>query len=201
LSPALCPPLQSAIQAWPTVLQFLAAVLVADLTQALLHRAYHTVPLLWRFHEVHHSCQHLDWLAGSRMHLIEILLTRSFVLLPLLLLGFAPGVINAYVVLVGLQAVLAHANLGLRPSWLDYVLVLPRYHHWHHSSDPAYVNKNLAIHLPLIDMLMSSFKLPREGWPEAYGLHDPDSVPQGILQQHLAPFRRARPSVAKVSDF
>ena len=124
---------------------------------------------------------------------LEILLTRGLVLLPLVLLGFSPGVVNAYVILVGLQAVLAHANLGLRFGWLEYVLVLPRYHHWHHARRADYTDANYAIHLPLVDMLMGTFRLPRDGsWPEEYGVMEPGSVPDGFWRQHLAPFRPRR---------
>ncbi len=183
------PALSAAIQSLPAWLQFLLAVLCADLAQALVHRTYHRQAWLWRVHAVHHSSRHLDWLAGSRMHLLEILLTRGLVLLPLVLLGFSPGVVNAYVILVGLQAVLAHANLGLRFGWLEYVLVLPRYHHWHHARRADYTDGNYAIHLPLVDMLMGTFRLPRDGsWPEEYGVMEAGSVPAGFWRQHLAPF-------------
>jgi lathosterol oxidase len=186
---AAFPPLQATIQWLPTWAQFLLAVLVADLAQASLHRAYHRVPFLWRFHAVHHSSRHMDWLAGSRMHLLEILLTRSVVLLPLVVLGFSAGAINAYVILVGLQAVLAHANLGLRFGWLEQVIVLPRYHHWHHARRADFTDANYAIHLPLVDRLMGTHRLPADGsWPEDYGILDPAEVPPGIWRQHLAPF-------------
>jgi lathosterol oxidase len=185
------PWLAAQVAALPLLLQFVLAVFIADLSQALLHRAYHRVPCLWRFHAVHHSSVRIDWLAGSRMHLLEILLTRAVVLAPLLAFGFAAEVINAYVVLVGLQAVLAHANLGLRFGWLESVLVLPRYHHWHHARDPSAVDANYAIHLPLIDRLLGTHRLPADGsWPTDYGLLDPDEVPAGIIAQHLAPFRQ-----------
>jgi lathosterol oxidase len=188
---AAFPSLKAAIQSLPVWAQFLLAVLCADLAQATLHRAYHKLPWLWRFHSVHHSSRHMDWLAGSRMHFLEIVLTRGFVLLPLVVLGFSQGAINAYVILVGLQAVVAHANLGLRFGWLEYVLVLPRYHHWHHAREQGYVDANYAIHLPLVDMLMGTFKLPRDGsWPAEYGVLQPEEVPEGILAQHLMPFRR-----------
>jgi lathosterol oxidase len=190
---AAFPPVQAAIQWLPVWAQFLLAVLCADIAQSLLHRAYHRVPWLWRFHAVHHSSRHMDWLAGSRMHLLEILLTRSFVLLPLVVLGFSPGAINAYVILVGLQAVLAHANLGLRFGWLEQVLVLPRYHHWHHARREDFTDANYAIHLPLVDRLMGTHRLPEDGsWPEEYGILEPGEVPRGILRQHLAPFLPAR---------
>lgn len=186
------PALREAVRTLPAWLQFPLAVLLADLAQSLLHRAYHRVPWLWRFHAVHHSSERLDWLAGSRMHLLEIVLTRLAVLAPLVAAGFSAAALNAYVVFVGLQAVLAHANLGLRFGWLEHVLVLPRYHHWHHANDPAYADANYAIHLPLVDRLLGTHRLPPDGrWPEALGLHDPAEVPaEGFWRQHLAPLRR-----------
>ena len=190
---AAFPSLKAAIQSLPVWAQFLIAVFVADLAQALLHRAYHNVPWLWRFHAVHHSSRRMDWLAGSRIHLAEILMTRSAVLLPLVVLGFSPGAINAYVILVGLQAVLAHANLGINFGFLEYLLVLPRYHHWHHARHKDYLDVNYAIHLPLVDMLMGTFKLPPRGeWPLEYGVMKLETVPRGIVEQHLMPFRGGR---------
>ncbi|WP_454831229.1 sterol desaturase family protein [Pseudoxanthomonas wuyuanensis] len=191
---AAFPVLKNAIQSLPVWAQFLIAVFVADLAQALLHRAYHNVPWLWRFHAVHHSSREMDWLAGSRIHFVEIVLTRSAVLLPLLVLGFSASAVNAYVILVGLQAVLAHANLGIRFGVLEYLLVLPRYHHWHHARHQDYLDVNYAIHLPLVDMLMGTFKLPRkqEDWPEEYGVMKLETVPRGIVEQHLMPFRGGR---------
>lgn len=181
---------KAAIQSWPIWLQFILAVFVADLFQAGLHRIYHNVPFLWRFHAVHHSSRHMDWLAGSRIHLIEILLTRSAVLTPLVVLGFSAPAINGYVILVGVQAVLAHANLRINFGWLEYVLVTPRYHHWHHARHADYMDVNYAIHLPLVDMLMGTFKRPPANtWPEEYGVMKLETVPTGIVAQTLMPLR------------
>jgi sterol desaturase/sphingolipid hydroxylase (fatty acid hydroxylase superfamily) len=177
------------IQGLPIWLQFLAAVFFADLFQAGLHRIYHHVPFLWRFHAVHHSSRHMDWLAGSRVHLIEVLMTRSAVLLPLVVLGFSPEAVNAYIILVGIQAVLAHANIDFDFGWLEYVLVTPRYHHWHHARHVDYMYVNYAIHLPLVDMLMGTFKRPPRGeWPEEYGVMKLETVPRGLLAQTIMPF-------------
>jgi lathosterol oxidase len=182
------PALKAWVQSWPVWVQFGAAVLLADVFQAGLHRIYHRVPFLWRFHAVHHSSRHMDWLAGSRVHLVEVMLTRSAVLLPLVLMGFSPDAVNAYVVLVGLQAVLAHANLNLNFGWLEYLLVTPRYHHWHHARHADYMDVNYAIHLPLVDMLMGTFRRPPAGsWPEEYGVMKLESVPRGIIAQTVMP--------------
>lgn len=187
------PEVKGLVGSMPGWVQFLLAVFVADVAQATLHRAYHRISVLWRFHAVHHSSRDLDWLAGSRVHFVETVMTRSVVLLPLLVLGFSTPAVNAYVILVGLQAVVAHANIGVRFGLLEYVLVLPRYHHWHHARHIDYWDRNYAIHLPLVDMLMGSFKLPRDGsWPEEYGVLKLETVPRGIVAQHLMPFRTER---------
>jgi lathosterol oxidase len=185
---AAFPTLKQGIQSLPVWAQFLLAVFSADLVQALLHRAYHNLPWLWRFHAVHHSSRHMDWLAGSRIHIAEILMTRSAVLLPLVVLGFSAEAVNAYVILVGVQAVLAHANLRLDFGWLEYVLVTPRYHHWHHARHADYIDVNYAIHLPLVDLLMGTFKRPpRDAWPDEYGVMKLETVPVGFWKQALMP--------------
>ena len=185
------PGVQSIVSALPFLVQFLLAVFVADLAQAVLHRCYHRITTLWKFHAVHHSSRDLDWLAGSRVHLIETILTRSIVILPLMALGFEQSALNAYAVLVGLQAVVAHANIDIRFGWLEYVVTLPRYHHWHHARHKEFWDCNYAIHLPVVDMLMGTFRLPRDGsWPEEYGVFTLESVPNGFVAQHAMPFRR-----------
>jgi sterol desaturase/sphingolipid hydroxylase (fatty acid hydroxylase superfamily) len=186
---AALPSLKTFLHGLPLWVQFLMCIFFADLFQAVLHRGYHKLGFLWRFHAVHHSSRHMDWLAGSRVHLFEIVLTRCAVLLPLVALGFSAPAVNAYVVLVGVQAVLAHANLKLDFGWLEYVVCSPRYHHWHHARDEAYVDANYAIHLPVIDMMMGTFRRPPAGtWPEEYGVMDLESVPAGFLAQHAMPF-------------
>lgn len=199
-APLSLPGVKQAVSSMPGWAQFVVAVFVADLAQAVLHRAYHRISALWRFHSVHHSSRDLDWLAGSRIHFVETVLTRSIVLFPLLVAGFSVGVVNAYVILVGLQAVVAHANIGVRFGPLEYVLVLPRYHHWHHARHVDYWDRNYAIHLPLVDMLLGSFKLPRDGsWPAEYGVLKLESVPRGFVAQHAMPFRAKQTYVDHVA--
>src|SRR4029077_9569518 len=69
--------LQAAMGSLPWLVQFFLAVLVADLAQYWIHRALLVVPWLWRFHAIHHSSKSLDWIAGSRAHIVDDLLTRG----------------------------------------------------------------------------------------------------------------------------
>ena len=80
---ARVPAIQSAIASLPGVAQFVLLVAVTDCTQYWVHRAFHAVPMLWRFHAVHHSADHMDWLAGSRLHLVDIAVTRGLTYVPI----------------------------------------------------------------------------------------------------------------------
>lgn len=177
--------LRAAIAGLPLLAQLLGIVLVADLAQYWVHRAFRAVPALWRVHAVHHSSTAMDWLAGSRLHVIDVLATRGLVLVPIFLLGFDTRALYAYLVLVAFHAVFVHANVRFRFGWLDYVVTTPRGHHWHHA--PAPVDKNFAVHLPVLDRLFGTQHLPGDQWPETYGI-DGDPVPEGYARQLAYPF-------------
>ena len=179
------------IRGWVANLDFFVAVfaivLVADLVQYWTHRAYHEVPLLWRLHAVHHSVKSMDWLAGSRQHIIELLITRTLVLAPIYVLGFSKEVIDAYIVIVGFQAVFNHANVSVRLGPLRYVIVTPNFHHWHHSQDKEALDRNYAAHFAFLDYLFGTAVKSDREWPEAYGVLG-DYVPNGYLKQTVFPF-------------
>jgi sterol desaturase/sphingolipid hydroxylase (fatty acid hydroxylase superfamily) len=191
LAPRLAvPALQAAVATLPLVVQFVAIVLVADLTQYAVHRAFHEVPVLWRFHRVHHSSTAIDWLAGSRLHLADVVVTRGLVLVPLAVLGFAPAAIYAYLTFVSVHAVFIHANFAPRAGWLERMIVMPHFHHWHHADELAAVNRNYAVHLPWIDRVFGTAYEPAR-WPSGYGLAD-GTAPAGVVAQLLWPFRGPR---------
>ncbi len=179
------------IQGWVQNLPFPVAlfgiVLVADLVQYATHRAYHEVPLLWRLHAVHHSAKHMDWMAGSRQHILELIITRTLVLAPIFVLGFSKNVIDAYIVIVGFQAVFNHANVSVRLGPLRYVIVTPNFHHWHHSQDDEAIDKNYAAHFAFIDHLFGTAVQSDRTWPAHYGVVG-DYVPNGFWKQVMFPF-------------
>jgi lathosterol oxidase len=184
---ALHPGVQAAIAAQPFGLQFVEIVLVADLAEYAIHRLFHALPWLWRFHAVHHSSEVMDWLAGSRMHLVDVVVTRALVFVPLYVLGFAPAPVYAYLVFVSFHAVLIHANVRFRFGPLAAVVATPQFHHWHHAADAAAVDKNFAVHLPLLDRLFGTYYMPRDRWPSAYGIAG-NPVPGRYLAQLRYPF-------------
>jgi sterol desaturase/sphingolipid hydroxylase (fatty acid hydroxylase superfamily) len=176
---------QAHVNALPSVARFVLIVLAADAVEYAFHRACHEVPWLWRIHAIHHSPAYMDWLSGSRLHFLEPLVTRSFVLVPIFLLGFPQDTIFAYLIFVSVQSTLIHSNIKADFGWLRYVIVTPRFHHWHHASDAEAIDRNYTAHTPLWDLLFGTFHLPKDRWPVTYGTVKP--VPGGMIGQFLYP--------------
>ena len=175
----------------PIWLQFFEIMLLTDFVQYWLHRGFHRVPFLWRFHAVHHSAQTMDWLAGSRMHLVEIVSLRAFTVMPMQVLGFEQNALYAYLVTVYLYATYIHANLRFNIEFFKPLLVTPRFHHWHHGIEPEAVDVNFAVHFPILDRLFGTYYMPARLWPSGYGVGG-HPVPNGFMQQMVYPFRREK---------
>jgi len=187
------------VRAWigslPFVVQFVTIMFLTDFVQYWVHRAFHRVPWLWHFHAVHHSAQSMDWMAGARMHFLEILALRSTTAIPMFILGFSPSAMNAYILLVYVYSTFVHANLGWRFPWAEKLLVTPRFHHWHHGIEREAIDVNFAIHFPLFDRLFGTHFLPQDQWPSGYGIEG-HPVPHGYVEQFKHPFRGGKPPAA-----
>ena len=182
------------IRAWvsalPFLVQFVAIMFLTDLVQYWLHRAFHRIPWLWNFHAVHHSARSMDWMAGARMHFLEILVLRGTTAIPMFVLGFSAQAMNAYIFVVYLYSTFVHANLGWRFPIVERILVTPRFHHWHHGIEDAAVDVNFAVHFPVLDWLFGTYHFPTDQWPAGYGVQG-HPVPKGYLAQLKYPFRRS----------
>jgi lathosterol oxidase len=126
-------------------------------------------------------------MSGNRQHIVDAAVTRSLVYIPAFALGFSELPMILYVVLVSVQSVFIHANVNFRFGPLRYLIATPQFHHWHHGVEREAIDKNFAIHLPLLDLLFGTFHLPGERWPKGYGVH-PNDVPDSYLAQWVYPF-------------
>jgi lathosterol oxidase len=175
--------------ALPLVVQVLAIMLVADLAQYTVHRGFHRVSWAWPFHAIHHSSRAMDWLAGSRLHVVDIIVTRGVTLLPVLIIGFSQQALYIWLVIVAAQATLNHVNIRFDVPVLNQLIVLPRFHHWHHAVTP--IDRNFAVHFPWIDRLFGTYHMPGGEWPAETGIHG-DPVPPEFTRQLVWPFAPAR---------
>ena len=181
--------LTTAVGALPLLVQVPLILLVADFTQYWVHRTFHSVPLLWPFHAIHHSATEMDWLAGSRLHLVDVIVTRGLTYVPIFTLGFSERAVMAYVFLVAAQATFIHSNVRWEFRALRKLIATPAFHHWHHSAEREAVDKNFAVHTPIWDSLFGTYYLPNR-WPIEYGLADGRDVPARWVAQLIYPLRR-----------
>lgn len=166
------PGFQDWISSLPLLAQFAIAVLVVDLVSYGMHRAFHEIPWMWRFHAVHHSITEMDWLASARLHPLNQAFDRAAIAVPLVLFGFSRATFGAYLVFTAFMALFIHANVRLTFGPLRWLIATPEFHHWHHGDEPAAVNTNFSAQFPWVDALFGTLRLPHR-WPVAYGIREP----------------------------
>ena len=184
------PSIPSVVSAQPWWARWLEAFAIAELAGYWGHRASHQIPILWRFHRVHHSAPELDWLAPNRRHPIDAIVALASTSLPVLALGFSVPTVATHFALKRIQGLLVHSNVNVRLGPFERVVVTPMFHHWHHSADPSTWNKNYAGSLPAVDWLFGTMYLPGR-WPDSYGC-DGDVPDVGYLARLLSPWRASR---------
>ncbi len=183
--------LLASVAAAPLWLRIAATFLIGEAGFYWGHRLSHEVPLLWRFHAVHHSAENIDWLVNTRAHPVDLVFSRLCGLVPLYMAGLAGPVgasgtaVPALVVVAGTAwGFFIHANLRWRFGWLEWLVATPAFHHWHHTLD-GHINKNYAAMLPGLDRLFGTFHLPARQWPTQYGTDTP--VGATLSEQLLRP--------------
>ena len=172
----------------PTWLIVIELIVLMDLLTYCIHRVFHTVPWLWRFHALHHSAKYIRWSTTGRVHPINEAINYLVTVVPLALVGFPISVVLPVSPIVIAFAIGAHTqwNIGFGP--LSSVFVSPRFHHWHHTHSHEGGNKNFANVFSFWDRLFGTYYLPKDRMPETFGL-DVDDVPESYLGQLLYPFR------------
>jgi sterol desaturase/sphingolipid hydroxylase (fatty acid hydroxylase superfamily) len=180
-------PLRSGIAASPTWVQIVAGFAITTVGGYAGHRAAHEVPLLWRFHRVHHSIRDLDWLAANHLHPLDETFGRCAAVLPLYALGFGRLSLGAFVILITVQAIFIHANVRMNFGPVRWLIATPQFHHWHHAREPRAYNTNYAGEFPILDALFGTLYLPANRWPAQYGIDE--SEPPGYLRQLAWPLR------------
>jgi sterol desaturase/sphingolipid hydroxylase (fatty acid hydroxylase superfamily) len=178
---------RSAVALQPWWVQAIEVVALSDLLIYWGHRLQHRVTWLWRFHSIHHSAEHLDWLAAHREHPVDTVYTLTLINLPAFVLGFPLETLAGLAAFRGLWAIYIHSNVRMPIGPLRALIGAPELHHWHHDRDRRAGNyANLS---PLMDLIFGTYRCPdRE--PEAFGIDEP--IAPGYLRQLAHPFQRRR---------
>ncbi len=145
---------------WPEWLEIGFAVLALDLIIYLQHQVFHLVPMLWRFHMMHHSDLDLDVTSGVRFHPVEIILSTILKAASVIFLGVSPFAVVIFEIVLNGMALFNHSNVQM-PLSLDQMLrwfiVTPDMHRIHHSVDPQETNSNYGFNVPWWDRLFGTY--------------------------------------------
>lgn len=171
---------------WPFAVKLIVAVFLIDLVSYWRHRLMHT-KWLWPIHAIHHSSIRLDWLSTERFHVFNYFITTIINTLAVqVLLG--PEVALYGSMLRRFYNFFIHANINVSFGILGYVFVSPRFHHWHHSSEPAAKNRNYCTFFSCIDLVFGTFYLPKKiPLPREIGITVP--VEESMWKQFVYPFK------------
>lgn len=188
LTPHIVPEqFRSWVGAQPFWIQLPVLLLLSDLGFYAVHRMFHKVPWLWKFHAVHHSIEEMDWLAAHRVHPLDQILTKGASLLPVFALGFSAWPVAAYAAIYHWQSLFIHSNVKISLGPLARIFASPHFHHWHHANHKEAFDKNFAGQLSLLDALFGTLHMPSEKMPRRYGTDTP--VPKNYGPQLLFPFQ------------
>lgn len=180
----------SGLSFWPQLIVYLVAL---DGMLYVSHRAFHTASL-WRYHAVHHSPEHLDWISARRFHPVDIALHSVLPDFVLLALGVSPEIVLLVAPYNVAHSALVHANLDWAFGPFKYVLAGPVFHRWHHTDIERGGSKNFAATFPVIDLLFGTFYMPQGVLPDQYGVDD-KGFPDDFGGQLVYPFQgRKRPA-------
>jgi sterol desaturase/sphingolipid hydroxylase (fatty acid hydroxylase superfamily) len=142
-------------------------VVALDLIIYLQHVMVHAVPVLWRFHRVHHADLDIDTTTGLRFHPVEIILSMLLKFAAIAALGPPVVAVLIFEVVLNAMSMFNHGNVRL-PLWLDRwlraIVVTPDMHRVHHSVEDDETNSNFGFNLSLWDWLFGTYRdQPRAG--------------------------------------
>lgn len=149
----------------PVWAQDAVGFVLMDYTTYLWHVLTHKVPLLWRFHLVHHIDQELDASTALRFHAVDMLVSAPFRALQVLVSGASPRALAVWRNWFLLAILFHHSNWRLPGEWdrrLAYVVTTPHMHGVHHSARPELTGSNWSSGLSWWDRLHGTFRLDPE---------------------------------------
>ena len=187
---------------WPV--RIAASLLACDLIDYLFHRLQHGLPLMWRFHRIHHSDPRLDASTSLRFHPVEGVAQTAFQAVAIVVFGIRLDAVALFDTLLLMLLYVQHANIAW-PERVDRVLrlalVTPDVHHVHHSREQRYTDSNFADVFTLWDRVLGTYAEAPDRRAIAYGLAEFDAdAHQTVKGMTLMPLAPVGPAAAEWRD-
>ncbi|WP_111979294.1 sterol desaturase family protein [Algibacillus agarilyticus] len=177
--------------------------IIDDLTRFLLHLALHKVPVLWVFHQVHHSAETLTPFTVYRSHPIENALYAARMILAqglavgICYYGFGPKLkmvdilgANLFIFIFNmLGSNLRHSHVWWHWGVLENIFISPAQHQLHHSDNKMHIDCNLGTALSIWDKFCGTSIKSTQKKPTdlAFGLHN-NTIKRSLFALYTQPF-------------
>ncbi len=188
ITPASAPGYSIWPRDWPIWAQATLGIVVAEFGLYWVHRLNHEVPLLWRFHAVHHSVTRLWIINTGRFHFVDSLMSIMIGIAILVALGAPMEVLVWLSAITAFIGMLTHCNVEMHFGPLSWIFNTPGLHRWHHSKVLAEGNTNYGENLMLWDQLFGTYINPGHKPPVDIGIRE--NMPESFVHQLAYPFRR-----------
>lgn len=144
----------------PQAMNFLLSLLLIDFFHYLSHRLHHAIPLLWRFHRLHHADRMMNAITTFIHHPMETL-TVFIIDISMYVLFDVPVIaILCHSLLMAIHAPFSHTSVKIPmriQTLLGYFMVTPHMHRTHHSRDIKEGNSSFSIVFPFWDRLCGTY--------------------------------------------
>lgn len=181
--------------ALPVWAELVLAILILDFAIWFQHLITHKIPLLWRFHRVHHADRDIDVTTAIRFHPVEIGLSMLLKIGLVYLLGPSALAVIVFEIILNGTALFNHANIRL-PLGLDavlrLVLVTPDMHRVHHSVHRHEHDSNYGFALSVWDRIFRTYVAQPQAGHDGMtiGLQWQDDRPSKLAWALSLPFFR-----------
>lgn len=179
------------VKNWSVPSQVLFFLITHDFYIYWFHRLQHANKFFWRTHEAHHSGKEVDFLEGSRSHIVEIIINQTIEFLPIIVLGADPAVLPIKALLDAVFGMFIHANINVKMGKWKYIFNSPELHLWHHANYQEVFHANFSTKFAFWDYLFGTAYFPgnkpgneRENWGLYY------DYPKDYFLQHAFSVKR-----------
>lgn len=152
----------------PFWVEVIVSFIALDYFIYLQHAMFHVLPLMWRFHRVHHSDLDCDVSTGLRFHPVEMIVSLCFKMLVVFLLGAPVLAVILFEIVLNLMSMFSHSNIGLNRGVERLIrigFVTPDMHRIHHSVRENETNSNFGFNFSFWDRLFGTYMPePKDGF-------------------------------------
>lgn len=144
----------------PIWFEMVLAIVALDFVLYLQHVMFHSIPLLWRFHMMHHADLDCDVTTGLRFHPVEVALSMVIKLATVAIVGASPAAVVSFEVLLNVTSMFNRSNVQI-PTTIDrflrWIVVTPDMHRIHNSINPLETNRDFGFNLPWWDRVLGTY--------------------------------------------